>query len=99
MSTHRCMWIPFRIIERFGELEADRTAINQQLTALTHTEPPTSTSATTVPAVASGSPTTRVTYTNATGRNSPDPKLSTPSAVSSAARLFLTGSIELSYQR
>jgi hypothetical protein len=25
--------------------------------------------------------------------------LSTPSAVSSAARLFLTGSIELSYQR
>src|SRR5215470_17677238 len=36
------------------------------------------------PATFSGSPTSLVRYTSVSGRNKPDPKLSTPSAVSSA---------------
>ena len=47
-------------------------------------------SATTVPATASGSPTTRVRYSSTTGRNKPDPRLSTPSAASNPNRLRVT---------
>src|SRR5205085_2320415 len=39
------------------------------------------------PATFSGSPTSLVRYTRVSGRNKPDPKLSTPSAVSSAVWL------------
>ncbi|WP_254126729.1 hypothetical protein [Amycolatopsis sp. CA-230715] len=39
------------------------------------------------PACATGNPTTCVAYTNDSGRNNPDPKLSTLSATINAARL------------